>query len=252
MNTLSIVDHVFVFLICGVVLQAVFRGQPKIAGAQMTSRDRIATYWGNSAFLYAMALVALLVWWFQGRAWSAIGFAWPQPATIAVVAGLTIVFLVWYATDWIWQLMPREKLKETSRRWRHLTPFMPTNQTEVWHGMHMSVCAGVTEEIVFRGFLINYFATLFAGQNLFEISHPLSSWAVWLAIMLPGLLFGMAHLYSGWSGVIRIVWLAALFGAIYVVSRSLLVVVILHIFIDVVACWLSPWIMRQTPGSVAS
>ncbi len=246
MNALTVFDHLYVVVLVVVVLFAVFRGQPKMAGARLDSRDRVAIYWSNSIFLYMIALLALLIWWFQGRAWADLGLAWPAGQSTTAVVALTGIFLILLVAESVRRLYPRERLLETSRNWRQRTPFMPTRRSEVWHGLHLSVCAGVTEEIVFRGYLINYFARLFSGNNLWEIPESLFGWSVILAILLPGLLFAFAHLYSGWSAVFQIVGLAAVFGAIFVLSRSLLVVVILHILIDVVAVLLSPWIMRQT------
>ncbi len=71
----------------------------------------------------------------------------------------------------------------------------------------VSVCAGVCEEIAFRGYLQRQFLAL-SGRS-------------WLAVALQAILFGAVHSYQGLRGVIILAGYGALFGILAVKRRSL-------------------------------
>jgi membrane protease YdiL (CAAX protease family) len=110
------------------------------------------------------------------------------------------------------------------------------------HGLQLAFCAGVTEEIVFRGYLINYFTRLLSGQPLHEAVSPGISGGVIAAIVLTSLIFGLSHLYLGWSDTIKVAVLAIILGFIFTLSGSLVIVIVLHVMIDVAANLASFWI----------
>ena len=82
--------------------------------------------------------------------------------------------------------------------------------------------AGVFEEIVYRGYLITYCWYLFDGYDNQQL----------LSIILPALVFSIAHFYQGSKAVIKIFVLALFFGYLFVLSGSLLIVMLLHFLVD--------------------
>jgi hypothetical protein len=88
-----------------------------------------------------------------------------------------------------------------------------------WWGT-VSIGAGISEELVFRGFLFYYL-----GLYLPQIN-------TWETIGLTSLIFGVAHFYQGKQGVIGATILGLIAAAIYVMSGSLLVPIVLHAVID--------------------
>jgi hypothetical protein len=87
--------------------------------------------------------------------------------------------------------------------------------------MFLSVTAGLAEELVFRGFLIEF----------------LGGWCgnLWVAVVLSSILFGLLHGYQGLSGVLRTGFLGLGLAALYVWRDSLLPVMVAHFAYDVVA-----------------
>jgi membrane protease YdiL (CAAX protease family) len=84
----------------------------------------------------------------------------------------------------------------------------------------VALTAGITEEVVFRGFLLVYLTDVFPGM-------PVSS-----AMVVSAALFGLAHSYQGGLGVLLTglagYWLAGL----YVLTGSLLVPIVVHALVD--------------------
>jgi membrane protease YdiL (CAAX protease family) len=88
-----------------------------------------------------------------------------------------------------------------------------------WLGV--SLCAGATEEIIFRGYLLQQMRAWFGG-------------AVW-AIVATSVLFGLIHAYEGWASVLKIAALAAIYGVVAVRTGSLRVTIVAHALQDFLA-----------------
>lgn len=84
----------------------------------------------------------------------------------------------------------------------------------------LALTAGITEEVIWRGFLLAVLVAIF----------PVAP--AWLLLMPMALLFGFAHLYQGRNGVILTTILGAILGGIYIATASLVVPIILHALID--------------------
>lgn len=89
-------------------------------------------------------------------------------------------------------------------------------------GWWVAICAtaGIGEEILYRGFLIQYFRHEPLHLN------PIA------AVLLACAIFGIAHLYQGVKGVAGTAFLGLVFSAIFVIAGNLLVAMILHFLID--------------------
>jgi membrane protease YdiL (CAAX protease family) len=84
----------------------------------------------------------------------------------------------------------------------------------------VAITAGVCEEILYRGFLIQYFRKLPVHVGLTE------------ALVVSACVFGIAHLYQGIIGIVQTAILGAFFGVLFVATGSLLLPMILHAAID--------------------
>ena len=84
----------------------------------------------------------------------------------------------------------------------------------------VALSAGVCEEVVFRGWL------------LAALHGQLGLQGGWL-ILIAAAIFGLAHAYQKISGVALTGLLGAVFCLLYVVTGSLLLPIILHVFIDI-------------------
>lgn len=248
MSSILLIDHIYAVLLLGIFLIAVFKSQPQLKDAKLDTSDKLAFYWSNSLFLYWIAGLAVLYWWLAGRDFQSLGFRWPRSESMLACSGLIALYATFYGFHMWLKLGTKQRFEKTRETWRRLTPFLPATRTEVMHGLQLAFCAGVTEEIVFRGYLINYFTALFAGQQLFDPAEPAAWWAVAIGVSVPAVLFAAWHRYSGWSNVFHIAWSSIVFGLIFVLSQSLLIVMVLHVTIDVIANLISPWILGEETG----
>lgn len=87
----------------------------------------------------------------------------------------------------------------------------------------VSITAGITEEIIYRGFLIYAFGYLYPNLS------------IWLVIVMASLLFGLGHIYQGLTGVLKTTIIGLVFSVIFIGIGSILPLIIVHFLIDYVA-----------------
>jgi uncharacterized protein len=98
----------------------------------------------------------------------------------------------------------------------------------------VAITAGVCEEILYRGFLIQYFRGLPVHVGMTE------------ALILSACVFGIAHLYQGIIGIVQTAILGALFAVLFLATGSLVLPMILHAAIDLRILL----ILREKSGSL--
>jgi uncharacterized protein len=98
-------------------------------------------------------------------------------------------------------------LGKNSEGWEASQLLLPRTYAEMVVWVVVSVTAGFSEELVFRGYLQRQFLAL-TGRAEF-------------AIVLQALVFGAAHLYQGWKGAVTIAVYGVLFGALAAWRKSL-------------------------------
>jgi membrane protease YdiL (CAAX protease family) len=83
-----------------------------------------------------------------------------------------------------------------------------------------ALTAGITEELLFRGFLFFLMTALFPGLNIFII------------LGISTLIFGIGHLYQGPAEAVKPMILGLLFGLFYISFGTILPCIILHAMQD--------------------
>jgi membrane protease YdiL (CAAX protease family) len=97
---------------------------------------------------------------------------------------------------------------------------LPGTPVERCHFAAISIGAGITEELLFRGFLIWYLGFYFPRLNSLEL------------IAISSILFGVCHLYQGVLGVIGTGVIGAVFASLYLSTGSLLLPATVHALVD--------------------
>ncbi len=99
--------------------------------------------------------------------------------------------------------------------------FLPitAKEKQVWN--YLSLSAGITEEIIYRGYMFFALAVIFPSLHLVYI------------LLISTLIFGVGHLYLG-KEVLKSTFLGLLFGIYYIVFDSLLPVMLIHTVQDLV------------------
>jgi len=169
----------------------------------------------------------LFLWWTaKARRWSALllagtktPFAIGIPPAMRLWAGLSFVaLLIGFLVAQRTALLARPQTIERVRpKLEFAEPLLPHTSFERKLFWIVSLTAGVSEELFFRGFLIWY---------LMAWMGPLA------AVLLSSAIFGMGHIYLGWRQVPRtgLVGLALAFVAL--ASASLLPAMLLHAAMD--------------------
>ena len=173
------------------------------------------------------ATACLLGWWaWRARPWSWLLLAGTEtplkmgiPPPLRLWAGLAFVALL--AGVLILQKKAILARPETMRRIRprlaYAEPLLPHTEKERRLFWLVSLTAGVTEEIFFRGFLI-WFLAAWMG--------PL------LAVLLSSALFGAGHIYMGWAQAPKTALVGLILAFIALGSASLVPAMLLHAALD--------------------
>ncbi|KAB8130295.1 CPBP family intramembrane metalloprotease [Gracilibacillus oryzae] len=105
-----------------------------------------------------------------------------------------------------------------------IAPLLPVTEREKKRWNYVSVTAGLTEEVIYRGFTIYALAYLFPSLS------------IWAIILFASLIFGLAHTYQGFvMGVVRTSLFGVLFCIIYISTGSIIPLIILHFLVDYIA-----------------
>lgn len=217
------IDHIAAVLL-GIILPVFLtwknrKGNPRVI---FSSRDKKRIYLSGSFSLFLMGSSVILIWLIFQRPFSALGFK--QAEHFNSWWWLVLVFLILFLFDSLMAVTGEENKRLSIEHMKTRTPFLPSVKSELPLYTLMCLSAGVFEELVYRGFLITYCLQLFADFNFPEL------WA----IVLPGLVFSAAHFYQGSKAVIKIFVFSVFFGFIFIMSESLLLVVILHFLVDLI------------------
>jgi membrane protease YdiL (CAAX protease family) len=192
----------------------VVRGRTKIRDPKAPLPNRLRHFQATSLTLVMFAVISLLV---ARVEWIEL-FPRTRPPFLAILAGV-VMFVTTVAF-----MRPRwrravEQRTPVGARVLHLC--MPANGAERVWWIAVSVLAGISEEISWRGV-----QTALLG-NL--TGH------LWIAAIICSLLFGLAHMVQGWKSSAIIVFFALGFHALVWLSGSLYVAMVVHIAYDITA-----------------
>lgn len=101
-----------------------------------------------------------------------------------------------------------------------LYAILPRSLHEKVQWTFLSITAGITEEILFRGFLVFY------------IHYAFPSIPIPLLCFLQAIPFALMHLYQGAQGVITTLLMGVILGLYVIVSGSIIPGIIVHILLD--------------------
>jgi membrane protease YdiL (CAAX protease family) len=157
------------------------------------------------------------------REWEVLaGIPWGTRLTDGIVAGVCVALLAGMVIPIV---LLRGKLDEIPAV-GDIRALLPRERGELKFGAGLAVTAGVVEELLFRLALP---AVLFGvlGSGV-------------LAFLLAGVLFGLLHIYQGPAGMVFAFVLGVLFTALYLLSGTILVPMLMHAVIDLRSLVLIP------------
>lgn len=206
-------------LLAALPVLMVFQAQQLDGLAALPKRS---AYVSSIASLWVLAALTALVAWGSGMDPAALGFhATTTPRLVGwtvllTAAGIAIV-VGFRLAGFRETLLVRELIPVT------------TPEKGLYTGL--SATAGVTEEFVFRGFLIHALLT--------------ATGSVPLALLLSSGAFGLVHAYQQPIGALRAALLGALLALPLLLSASIFPAILAHILIDLIAgLWLARHLLR--------
>lgn len=220
--SLTIIAHLFAAVLIIVLPVHVARQFPRVRRLmmRMTERQRATFYVLSSVQLAVLAGAAVVSAYTMGHSATTLGLRELKPGSIIPALSIAIITLAAIVVlDRILLRRPGGFRKMRSYRLR-VGPFLPRQWGELGAFSITCASAGIFEEILYRGFLYQYFA-LYVGSTS--------------ALLLSALFFALSHLYQGVLGVLLVFVLGVLLGVIVLLSESLWVAMALHFAIDIYA-----------------
>ncbi|MGY2613863.1 CPBP family intramembrane glutamic endopeptidase [Bacillus pretiosus] len=110
--------------------------------------------------------------------------------------------------------------KYTEKQMSDVSEMLPNNYREIILWIFICITAGVTEELLFRSFMMNYLSQLFPALSIIGV------------LVISSIIFGLAHFYQGWKGIVGTTILGFMLGRVYVATGSIYPSIIIHMLID--------------------
>ena len=221
-------DHIVAFIFCVLLpLSAIRQNLRSNLTVKYNSVQKRALYFSSCLSLSIMAAIVVSVWLLFRRPLKELGLTLNIEGTLW--RWTVLAFVIIYAIDTIHSVASPKNIAASIRDWERRTPFMPTTMKELPVYVLMCLCAGVFEEVIYRGYLVNYFGYLFS-----ESGYQQS-----LSVLLPALIFSVSHFYHGLKNMFKIFILSTLFGYIYIQSNSLAITMLVHFLVNVLGGLLS-------------
>ncbi|HEY1772978.1 MAG TPA: CPBP family intramembrane glutamic endopeptidase [Gammaproteobacteria bacterium] len=181
--------------------------------------DPVQAYLRSFIMLWGLALLLAMDWWMAGRDPKSLGLAIPKDLRFTVGCLLTAAMMALLVLQYfkVRGLDVGRKRKIVQKNAR-LFDIIPSSPRQLLYFIGLSITAGVTEELLYRGFLI-WSLTAYMG--------------VLAAAVIASILFGLAHAYQGVSGIFKTGVIGLLMAILYVESGTILLPMILHAFLDI-------------------
>ncbi len=233
-------DHVFVVLFAIVYPAVGFvsfqRLLKRVAQGQAVLRLKLyhATLIGH----WLLFAVAVILWTMASRDAKMLGLGFDLSLGLLAAAGLTVGGIVIL----IGQLRfaaaaDADLLRRIERSFGSLVHLLPHDRRELARFSLLSITAGIVEETLWRGYLL-WYLTLYM---------PLLP-----AALLSTIGFGLAHAYQGWRTLPRITIVGGVFTALYVLSGSLWLPIVLHGAVDLLQGRLAYQVIRRRAAASRS
>src|SRR5258705_578336 len=217
------VDHIISFVFCiAIPLYAARQRTKGSSFLNFSSDQKKRIYISGSFSLFIMGAIVISVWLIFKRPLAELGLT--RPGNFQSWWWLAIIFILVYLLDTAVTLSSKKGIDKTVDDWKKRTPFLPTKNNELPEYFLLCFSAGIFEEIVYQGYLINYCWNLFEGSKYQQM----------ITDLLLAFAFSVAHFYQGTKAVLKIFFLAVFFGYLFIYSGSLLIVMILHFLIDAI------------------
>jgi membrane protease YdiL (CAAX protease family) len=199
---------------------------------------RVGFYRRSIARQWTLALLVGLLLAIRAEPAARVGLAFRShqladvvPTLLGVVALVAVSVLVLRMQG---RRRPSAPLAE--RLFRPVAALLPRSGPERRLFALVAFTAGVTEEFVYRGFLVGW------------LTLPPARLSFSSALVVSAIAFAAAHAYQGWPGVLGTGLAGFALASLYAVSGSLLAPMLVHVLVDLRVLWLVP--RREPPAEL--
>jgi len=179
---------------------------------------RIAVYRTTMFHLWLPVLILMVLISQSSLSISDIGLGWH----FGLANQIAVVVLVLISGYFLLSLKQLSENPESHQAVReqlaHVRWLMPTTAKESrYFVLGISITAGVCEELLFRGYLMQLLANYMPTYG---------------TVIISSIAFGLPHLYQGPINIIRTAVMGVIMALIYLATDSIIVPIILHVLID--------------------
>jgi membrane protease YdiL (CAAX protease family) len=183
---------------------------------------------------WTIMFIGVVLWLSLDRPWSSMGFSFEPDWKFALGVLLSVIAMALL----IKQIKgiptaPDEDIQKLRRQFEPVMPILPQTRAELGMFYRLSVTAGIVEEVLWRGALIWY------------LSHYMPIWA---AAIISAVGFGLAHSYQGAAQVPQVIAVGAVFTALYLLTGSVWVPIVLHAVFDILQGRLAYDVLNHPAG----
>ncbi len=217
---MNLFDHLFVVLIfVAFPIYSALTFPAAVRHIQAVGESaRVAAYRQVIAIWLIFTAVLLTFWIVTDREFLLLGFQWPSLGKALIGAAIGLIVTALLVLPLRSAANGGDSRSVIPEHMESVLVFLPQTTREQRWFQGVSFNAGVTEEIVFRGYLLWYL------QQFVSVY-----WAAAIAVAA----FGLAHLYQGVRNLPGLLFVSAVTVGLYVYTASLLIPVIFHILLDV-------------------
>jgi len=182
------------------------------------------TIWKDNIAYFLGIVFVLLLLWSKKWDWNNIGLikpsSWKKVWLQAIYLSVTLLVVIDIIFTPFLELLFEEQVDVSA-----LDGLRGNLISYIIFIVFMWVFAAFGEEFVYRGLLVKRLGLLLGGNR----------YAIWIAVIISSILFGMAHKYQGIMGMINTGTVGLIFGIIFIKSKNKLWLTILtHGVYDVI------------------
>ena len=219
-------DFVLILVVLGTLIpwRGTVRLRRFLRQPELTTADRLSLYASTIAFQW---IIAGIVFWraiSRGLSLGKLGVTLPSPWQTTGLAVILTALLCALQFAGLRRTM-RMPAGERGRLFQITEKIMPRSFPEVVAFAALACTAGISEELIYRGFVYAVFSRAFA-----EYLFP-----AFAAVILSAAWFAVAHLYQGPKGILTTFVVGIIFAFSRVYSGSLLPSVVAHAGVDLLA-----------------
>jgi len=213
-------DHVFVVLFAIVYPVAGFvsfrRLLRRIEAGQSVPRRRL--YANTLIGHWVLLLIGLYLWFAGSRPADLLGLGLTVDTGFLLAAAIACLGIGLLLSQLrAATAADRDFLDALERAFGTLRHLLPRTRKELYGFYGVGLTAGIVEEILWRGYLMAYLGTMMP--------------TLWAALVVT-LGFGLAHAYQGWRAIPRVTAVGGVFMALFLLSGSLWLPILLHAAVD--------------------